>query len=49
MSLLNLEYKIYVTIHKNRIQKALDGIIEESKSAAIKKKLYYTHCLPYVS
>ena len=36
-SFLNLEYQIYTTIYKNRMQKTLDAIIGENKSAAIKK------------
>ena len=38
ISLLNLDYKIYTTILKNRMQKTLDKIIGENQTAAIKNR-----------
>ena len=38
ISLLNLDYKIYTYILKNRMQKTLDKIIGENQTAAIKNR-----------
>ena len=38
ISLLNLDYKIYTTILKNRMQQTLDKIIGENQTAAIKNR-----------
>ena len=38
ISLLNLDYKIYTTILKNRMQKTLDKIIGEKQTAALKNR-----------
>ena len=36
ISLLNLDYKIFTAILKNRMQQTLDNIIDENQTAAIK-------------
>ena len=38
ISLLNLDYKIYTTILKNRMQQTLNNIIGENQTAAIKNR-----------
>ena len=38
ISLLNLDYKIFTTILKNRMQKTLDNIIRENQTAALKNR-----------
>ena len=38
ISLLNLDYKIYTTILKNRMQKTLDRIIGKNQTAEIKNR-----------
>ena len=38
ISLLNLDYKIYTTILKNRMQQTLDSIIGENQTAVIKNR-----------
>ena len=38
LSYINLGYKIYTSILRNHMQKAVDGITGESQSAAIKNR-----------
>ena len=38
ISLLNLDYKIFTTILKNRMQKTLDNMIGQNQTAAIKNR-----------
>ena len=37
-----LDYKIYATILKNHMQKALDAIVRENQSVAIKNTITHT-------
>ena len=41
ISLLNLDYKIYTSILKNRMQKTIDKIIGENQTAAIKNRTIF--------
>ena len=38
ISLLNLDYKIYTRILKNRMQQTLDNVVGENQTAAIKNR-----------
>ena len=45
ISLLNLDYKIYTTILKNRMQQILDKIIDETKQLQFKIEPYFIRFL----
>ena len=49
ISLLNLDYKIYTAVLKNRMQETLNAIIGKENQLLSKTILYFTHILPYAS